>query len=147
MSSFGKTSGGRLSTCHEDLQTVFNEAIKDTPVDFSIVCGVRGREDQEEAKRDGRSKASFGQSPHNYRPSFALDIVPMVNGVARWDDVAAFRRCADHIMDVAETMGIDLTWGGDWNHDGDETVTDAWDKPHFQLQDWKALAKVAELAE
>jgi peptidoglycan L-alanyl-D-glutamate endopeptidase CwlK len=147
MSSFGKTSAAKLAECHADLLRVFNEAIKDTPVDFGISWSVRGRADQDAFKAEGKSKAAFGRSPHNFRPALAVDIFPIVNGTALWTDGPELRKCADHIMDVAETLGVDLTWGGDFNHDGDATTSDSWDKYHFQVKDWKALTQYAEPAE
>ena len=38
-------------------------------------CGFRNEADQIAAKKDGTSNASFGESPHNYRPALACDLV------------------------------------------------------------------------
>lgn len=140
MSMFGKTSAARLSTCHQDLQDLMNEALSESPCDFSIVCGVRGRAEQEKAIAEGKSRAHFGQSPHNYQPSFAVDICPYdhARGLV-WNDDRLWSMVLDHIAQVAEEMGIEVKFGRDFH-----SIVD---KPHIELANWKELAKVAELAE
>ena len=41
MAKFGKTSKKRLSTCHEDLQTVFNEVIKHVDALYKLINKMR----------------------------------------------------------------------------------------------------------
>ena len=83
MAKFGKVSRDRLATCDRRLQNIMNEAIKE--IDFCIVCGYRGKEDQEKAFAEGKSFARFGQSKHNKKPSLAVDIAPFVNGNISWE--------------------------------------------------------------
>lgn len=42
---------------------------------FTPYCGFRNAEEQAKAKAGGSSNASFGESPHNYRPALACDVV------------------------------------------------------------------------
>ena len=46
--SFGTKSSEKLAQVHPDLQRVFNEAIKNSPLDFSITEGLRTKERQKE---------------------------------------------------------------------------------------------------
>ena len=46
MPSYSKLSKARLATCHDDLITIFNKVIEH--MDVTIVCGHRGKEEQNE---------------------------------------------------------------------------------------------------
>jgi len=74
MPSFSKRSVDRLNSCNEDIQKVCHEVIKH--YDFTVLCGHRGEEEQNEAFKQGRSNAKWGQSKHNTTPSRAIDIAP-----------------------------------------------------------------------
>jgi hypothetical protein len=91
--------------------------------------------EQEAAFLNKKSKAHFGQSPHNHSPSFAVDVVPYIEGSGiPWDDADIFDELIDHIMDCADRLyehgkltgrveSAFLSWG--------------WDRPHWQCADWK----------
>ena len=130
---YGKTSNKRLDTCHPDLIRLFDYALlhPDCPCDITIVCGERGREAQEKAFCDGKSKAKFGQSPHNFEPSYAVDAAPYVKGVGiPWDDKSLFRELAAHIKACADDLGIHVTWGGNFKS--------FCDMPHWEITHWRA---------
>ena len=74
MFKFSDTSKKRLETCHTDLQVIFNQVIK--YIDCSIICGIRGKEEQETAFNTGKSKLIYPNSPHNIFPSMAVDVAP-----------------------------------------------------------------------
>jgi peptidoglycan LD-endopeptidase CwlK len=136
MPTFGKHSRARLLTCHNKLQWLMEEAIKDGP-DFSILCGHRGKAEQDAACRAGLSKAPFPTSKHNSMPSKAVDIAPYP---IDWEDYGRFRALADHVLATAKRLGIEVRWGGDWDGDGktrrdgdmDEKFVDL---PHFELKE------------
>jgi len=111
---FSKTSAERLSTCHPELQALMNEAIKDAPVDFCIVCGHRGQEDQDKAFAQGYSKVKWPNGKHNKTPSEAVDVAPVIDGKAIFDDVSLFDCLAEHIALCAHKLNLDVVWGGTW---------------------------------
>jgi hypothetical protein len=81
--NFSQSSKDFLSKCHPDLIAVCNAAI--LRIDFKIICSQRGAADQEKAHKEGHSNATFGKSPHNYAPCFAVDVIPYpFNG--DWND-------------------------------------------------------------
>jgi peptidoglycan L-alanyl-D-glutamate endopeptidase CwlK len=134
MPSFGKLSLARLATADERLSLLMQEAIRTSPVDFTVVCGHRSKEDQDRACAEGKSKAPFPTSKHNCFPSRAVDVCPFREGVGLvWGDKALFRQMAAHIMVTAKRLGLPIRWGGDFNRDGDKTTNDAWDMPHFEI--------------
>ena len=120
MARFGKRSQERLNTCHNDLQKICNEAIK--IYDFTIICGHRGEEAQNEAYNTGASNAKFGQSKHNKVPSEAIDVAPYP---IDWNDTERFARLAGIIQAVAFEENIPIRWGGDFKN--------LKDMPHFEL--------------
>ncbi len=135
MPQFGARSIERLNTCHPDLQRVLRAAIADGP-DFTVLCGHRGKAEQDEACAKGLSKTPFPTSRHNSLPSLAVDIAPYP---IDWNDYARFRALADHVMATAARLGVRLRWGGDWDgdgktrHDGDADEKFV-DLPHFELR-------------
>ncbi len=129
MPSFSKSSMDKLTTCHALLQDLFNEVIKRR--DCSVICGFRGQQEQDEAKRTGKSKAGWGESKHNYSPSLAADVIPYP---VKWEDKNEFMDFADFVKETAHNMGIPIRWGGDF--------TNFWDAPHYELVGEYSDAKV-----
>jgi hypothetical protein len=118
--SFSKRSRENLASCHPDLQKVAAEAIKHH--DFTVICGHRGKADQDKAVAEGKSKAKWPTSKHNSTPSHAFDATPVP---LDWDDLAAFKAMADAMKAAAKTVGVKIKWGGDFKG--------FYDGPHFEL--------------
>lgn len=133
MPTFGANSQKVLSTCSLLLQEVANEAIK--IFDFSVVCGTRGKEDQENACASGKSKVHYPNSKHNSNPSLAMDLCPYRDGALQWKDTKAFIHLAGIIKAVAFEKGIKVRWGGDFNRNNNFSDDSFVDMPHFELED------------
>lgn len=117
-----------LKSCDMRLQLVLNAAIKH--MDFSILEGHRGKAEQDEAYRTGKSKVRWPNGMHNKVPSLAVDIAPFP---IDWSDTERFVYFAGFIMGVAASHDVKLRWGGDWDRDTeveDETFRDL---GHFEL--------------
>lgn len=128
MPTFSKLSEQRLATCDPRLQKLLREAIKS--VDFTVLCGHRGEDEQEDAFRTGKSKVRFPNSKHNSLPSVAVDIAPYP---IDWSDHRAFARLAGYVGRIAHEQGIEIRWGGDW--DGNWRSNDSFvDLPHLELK-------------
>ena len=146
MPSFGNTSKAKLATAHEDLQKIFNEAIKQ--FDFSVIFGHRTPEEQFELFKKGRSLNIDGEwiitdkskvvtyldgyekkSKHNYLPSHAVDVwlYPI-----DWSKTEEMNHFAGFVLGLAQSMydkgeiKNKIEWGGNW-----ESFRDM---PHFQLK-------------
>lgn len=128
MYKFGKRSLTCLSECQPQLVKVAHEAIK--TYDFAVICGHRDRAAQEEALRSGNSRAKFGQSPHNFKPSYAFDAVPWP---VDWKDIAAFEAMGKTIMAAADRLNIAVTWG--------KSFKGLVDYPHFELTGWRNMIR------
>lgn len=125
---FGKRSKESLSTCNSALQTLAKKALATSPMDFSIICGHRNKQDQDKAFSDGTSKLRWPRSKHNKQPSLAFDAVPYP---LDWNDLDSFKDLGEHIKSTWESLsleekeGWDLSWGGDWKSFKDY--------PHYEL--------------
>ena len=118
--SFGNRSKERLKGVHPDLVKVMEEAIKESPLDFSITEGLRTRERQQELFSAGKSQTMNSR----HLTGKAVDIAVLVDGQVTWD-FPKYQLVADHIKKVAKELGIDIVWGGDW--------VSFRDGPHFEL--------------
>ena len=115
-----KTSRQKLNTCHSDLIRLIEAVAAEEKC--TVICGFRGRYEQEQAYREGKSKAKFGQSKHNLKPSQAVDVVPLP---LDWNDIPAFEKLGEKIMAKADEMGIKIKWG--------KNFKGLVDYPHFEL--------------
>lgn len=88
-----KLSKQKLNTCHSDLIKLIEEVAKTERC--AVICGFRGRYEQEKAYNSGKSKANWGQSKHNSKPSLAVDVVPMP---LNWEDIESFERLGEKIQ-------------------------------------------------
>ena len=120
MFSFGAKSSEKLAQVHPDLQRVFNEAIKNSPLDFSITEGLRTKERQKELFSAGKSQTMNSR----HLTGKAVDIAVLVDGKITWD-FSKYQVVADHIKKAAKELKIDIVWGGDW-----QSFKDG---PHFEL--------------
>ena len=129
MPKFGKRSKERLATCEKDLQLVFNEVIK--YVDCSVLEGHRGESRQNSLYEDGKTKVRYPNGRHNASPSRAVDVTPYP---VDWDDRERQTLFAGFVLGVANQMGINLRWGGDWDQDFEVKDNRFDDFPHFELK-------------
>tara|TARA_R100000808_G_C2148203_1_gene156312 strand:- start:1372 stop:1761 length:390 start_codon:yes stop_codon:yes gene_type:complete len=129
MPRFGVSSRKRLETCDERLQKIFNEVIKH--VDCSVLCGHRGKDEQNKAYKEGKSKAKYPKGRHNRKPSLAVDVSPYP---IDWKDLERQTLFAGFVLGVAKQMGINLIWGNDWDGDFQTKDTNFKDYPHFEIR-------------
>jgi hypothetical protein len=137
MPKFGRASRKRLEECDHRIRAVFYEAVKH--FDCAVICGRRGKADQDTAFASGNSKAKWGESPHNRSPSMAADVYPYP---ISFGDRDRFHLFAGHVLGVAATMGVDLRWGGDWDQDTQVNDNDFDDLAHFEISGWALKSEV-----
>lgn len=154
IAKLGKTSLDRLGTCHPDLQRIILRAEAISPMDFTVLEGLRSTQRQGELYAQGRTKPGKivtsvdGQNrrskhqavhritrepvadDHPEACSLAIDLAPYP---VNWDRAWAFDVLAGVILTAAHQMGIALRWGGDWDGDWDRSDQRLTDAPHFEL--------------
>lgn len=137
-----------LETVHQDLQKVFNLALKISDVDFSITEGYRSTERQKKLYERGRTK-----------PGQVVTHIDGIHKVSRHQkreavDIAAYNKerkitydkkhlvyiagvvlaCSEILFQTGETESR-VEWGGNWDNDGllfkDHSFVDY---PHFQIR-------------
>tara|TARA_Y100000310_G_scaffold345458_1_gene465208 strand:+ start:364 stop:786 length:423 start_codon:yes stop_codon:yes gene_type:complete len=136
---FGKSSAKQLDSCHPYLIAVANAALTGGWQDFAVIEGHRSIERQHQLFLDGKSTLDGIESRgrHNMYPSEAMDLLPCpahIHGVNIWQDRDRFVLFAGFIIGIAGSLGIKLTWGGDWNNDRSMLDTNFCDLPHFELR-------------
>lgn len=144
---FGAASAARLSTCHIDLQKIFNVAIRRSHIDFSIVEGQRSYELQKQYFEQGKSRLNpdnpehLKSAKHLMNPSMAVDIVAFVpTNRAMAYDAKHLSFIAGVVIAVAEELFSKgeishlIRWGGNWDADGEIIEDQDFDDlPHFEL--------------
>ncbi len=137
MPVLGKGSLAKLNGVHPYLVKVIKEAIKDSPIDFTVISGVRTTAEQKALYAQGRttrgsivtnSDGVKSKSNHQVKADglgHAVDVCPWINGKLDWNTEANFRIVATHILATAKCLGINIEWGGTWRFV---------DLPHFQLK-------------
>jgi peptidoglycan L-alanyl-D-glutamate endopeptidase CwlK len=141
---FGARSLNTLKGIHPDLIKVMQEAIKDSPVDFTITDGIRTVKQQQALYAQGRTKPGPNVTnvdgviqKSNHQPKsdgfgYAVDLYPYINGAIDFNDNGKnLPVIAAHIKATAKCLGINIGWGGDWK--ATKTKPKGWDKPHFEL--------------
>jgi len=157
MPSYGKSSTARLATCHNDIQEVMNEVIK--TYDCSILEGSRTIERQRILFNSGKSTIMNSKHiPGADGVSHAVDVVPypilwggteekeLMRAIKERDVehmrkkmdqykivYARFYHFAGFVQGIAESKGIKLRWGGDWDSDRVFDDSNFRDLPHFEL--------------
>ena len=122
---WGKTSTDRLATCDKRLQDMANMMLSRSDFDLTITCGYRTEEEQNEAYKQGKSKAVYGQSKHNAFPSKAIDICPYP---INWDPKdKRWQEMALNAMWCAGNLGFEITWGGSF-----KSIMDC---PHIEIKE------------
>ncbi len=162
---YGAKSEAVLAECDPDIGRLMRRVLQIVPFDIRLLCGHRGRADQNAAKASGNSNATWGQSPHNLSPSWAVDFAPILDSDGDGDvelafkeasgrEIAAngggpvseaFRQLGDAIAQASAELGIRTAWGGDWDGDGDRAEHRLYDAGHVEKRGYESLlAKLRE---
>ncbi len=107
--ALSQRSKDRLKGVHPDLVKVIEEAIKESPLDFSISEGLRTKERQKVLFDEGKSKTMNSR----HITGHAIDFAVIKDGEVTWD-FKYYQLVADHIKAVAKALDVPIVWGGDW---------------------------------
>lgn len=133
--TLGAKSKTELNGVHPALQEFVEETIKLTEQDFTVYDGLRTEAEQREYVRRGVSKTM--NSMHMKQSDgfgHATDLVPWINGQARWEwkpifvIAAAARKALDAVNDRRAAAGknpLVVTWGGVWDRSLKDLPADA----------------------
>lgn len=138
MPKFSGSSIAQLSTCHHELQVLFNEVIK--TFDCVVTEGFRNEEAQNKAFVSGNSKIKWPNGNHNRMPSLAADVYPYhPTHRVHWEDTYRMYYFAGYVLGIAQKlyedgkMTLRVRWGGDWNMNTQVLDEKFKDLGHFEL--------------
>ena len=135
MLQFGRKSKAELETVHPSLKLVMTESLRMELIDFSVLQGHRGKEEQDRYFKLGKSKVKFPNGKHNSMPSLAVDVVPFIKYKISWNPVHCIF-LAGVVLTCAKNLGIGLRWGGNWDRDLEiMTDQDFNDLVHYELSE------------
>jgi peptidoglycan L-alanyl-D-glutamate endopeptidase CwlK len=123
----GQRSLSRLEGLHPDLVRVVKKAAAMSPLDFTVLEGLRTLDRQKQLFNLGATKTLRSR----HLTGHAVDLAPMVGGTVRWD-WPLYHRLAKIIKEAAVAENVPIEWGGNWR-----TFKDG---PHWQLP-WKTYPK------
>ena len=120
MFKLGKRSIERLQGVHPALVRVVERAIDLTPVDFTVLEGLRSPERQQTLVASGASQTLNSR----HITGHAVDLGAWVDNQVDWS-WPLYHQIANAMKAAATELGIPIVWGGDW-----KTFKDG---PHFEL--------------
>lgn len=121
--TLGQRSLSRLEGVHPDLVRVVKRAAAMSPIDFTVLEGLRTLDRQKQLMAAGATKTMNSR----HLTGHAVDLAPMIGGTVRWD-WPLYHQLAAIVKDAAKAENVPIEWGGDWR-----TFKDG---PHWQLP-WK----------
>lgn len=81
------------------------------------------------------SLKKFPWSNHNQSPSLAVDVMPYHNTTPhiRYDDVQSCYNFVGFVQGIADTLGVKIRSGADWDNDYEYDDQSFVDVAHFEL--------------
>jgi peptidoglycan LD-endopeptidase CwlK len=128
---FGQRSENSLKGVNPSLVKVVRRALELSPVDFTVIEGVRTLERQKELYAQGRTtpgKVVTWTMKSKHIEGNAVDLLP----VTGWDNLASFKAVSKAMFQAAAELGVKITWGADWNGNGIQEKGET-DSPHFEI--------------
>ena len=120
MFKLGRRSVERLQGVHPDLVKVVERAIEMSPVDFTVLEGLRSPERQQTLVASGASQTLNSR----HITGHAVDLGAWVDNQVDWS-WPLYHKIANAMKAAANELGVAIVWGGDW-----KTFKDG---PHFEL--------------
>lgn len=105
---------------------VIRRALEFTPVDFSVIEGLRTVERQRELVAQGASKTMNSK----HRTGDAVDVMPVG---ADWNKAADWLPVLRAVKQAADEQGIKLRFGYTWTASPDDKAAKFLDAPHIEL--------------
>lgn len=126
MKTWSDRSLKNLKGIHPDLRRVMDRALKDSPIDFVVIDGLRTIERQRQLVAAGASKTMNSR----HLTGHAVDLVPLLDldrdgkiETSEMFNVPLMRQLHQHIEAAFNAENVKFEWGGDWG----------WDFPHYEL--------------
>lgn len=99
-----------LSDVHADLVRVVQRAIVITPIDFSVIDGMRTLDEQRAFVATGASQTMKSR----HLTGHAVDLAAMIGNKARWE-LDLLCKVAMAMREAAKECQVPIRWGGNWD--------------------------------
>jgi len=119
MYTLGARSRERLQGLHPDLVKVVERAIQITPIDFTVLEGLRTKARQEQLFKAGASWTMNSR----HLTGHAVDLGAWLDNQVDWS-WPLYDKIAQAMKQAADELDVSIIWGGDWK---------VRDGPHFEL--------------
>lgn len=103
-------SQDKLKGVNNKLVKVVKRAIKETKVDFGVICGLRTMAEQKALVEKGASQTL--KSKHI--DGLAVDLMAYVAGRASWE-LNLYDDIADAMKEAAKVENVSVRWGAAWH--------------------------------
>lgn len=128
MFKFSKKSLEKINNpkFHPKLRLLLTEAIKTSPIDFTIIETVRTIEQQKVYVAKGTSKTMKSRHIPSTNKSGLCEAVDIAPYPIDWNNIKRFILLSEHIKKTAKALNIAITYGGDWKSFKDY--------PHYEMR-------------
>lgn len=131
MFKFSDRSLASLQGVHPHLRALTAATLAESAVDFTVICGLRSRAEQEKLVAMGKSQTMHSR----HLTGHAVDLAAIAQGGGfEWNDVTPYIAIRDTMFAIADKWGVPIRWGGDWDRDGDHRDERFLDAFHFELE-------------
>ena len=127
MFKFSNKSLEKLNSVDPKLKFLAEEVLKISPIDFSITCSLRKKEEQEQLVKEGKSKTIYSK----HLLGKAIDILPCKEKYNQSKDIFIL---VGLFIAVAKQLNIKIRVGALWDYNStkDNNFIDAY---HIQVED------------
>lgn len=108
--SLSRRSEQELVGVRDPLVAVVRRAITITPVDFTVLQGLRTKQEQEALVESGASKTLDSR----HLTGHAVDLGALLNGKVSWH-WSLYHQVARSMQTAARSLDIEIRWGGVWD--------------------------------
>lgn len=124
---FSQKSLEKLASVDVKLQTLAKKVLEISPIDFSITCGLRTKEEQEQLVKEGKSKTIYSK----HLLGKAIDILPCKEKYNKPTDIFIL---VGLFIAKAKELNINIRVGALWDYNStkDNNFIDAY---HIQVED------------
>ena len=123
-----------LSKWIKKFEEDYNYKLSSNGIEIIIIETIRDMATQITYLKTGKSKTLKSKHlPNKNKLSQALDIAFQKNGKIDWNYKELWVLAQNHFISYFKSLNIRVTWGGDWDRDGDWKDEKFLDMPHFQL--------------
>ena len=120
MRKYSKRSLDSLKGIHPDLRRVLDRALQESPLDFTVIEGLRTTDRQRQLVASGASRTMNSR----HITGHAVDLLPIGPSGPAFD-WPLYYKLGPAVKAAAAAEGVSLVWGGDWRSFKDG--------PHFEL--------------